>query len=70
MVTHFAILAWEIPQTEEPGGVAGPGFPGTPQDEAGLPRKFETSPVGCVQRFPASSVLAREGAGGGRRVDS
>ena len=25
-----------------------PGFPGTPQDEAGLPRKFETSPVGCA----------------------
>ena len=22
-----------------------PAFPGTPQDEAGLPRKFETSPV-------------------------
>ena len=21
MVTHFSILAWEIPQTEEPGGL-------------------------------------------------
>ena len=24
MVTHFSILAWEIPQTEEPGGLYRP----------------------------------------------
>ena len=25
MVTHFSILAWEIPQTEEPGGLQSMG---------------------------------------------
>ena len=26
MVTHFSILAWEIPQTEEPGGLQSMGL--------------------------------------------
>ena len=26
MATHFSILAWEIPQTEEPGGLQSMGL--------------------------------------------
>ena len=26
MATHYNILAWEIPQTEEPGGIESMGF--------------------------------------------
>ena len=28
MATHFSILAWEIPQTEEPGGLQSMGLQG------------------------------------------
>ena len=32
MATHFSILAWEIPWTEEPGGLQSWGFKRTGHD--------------------------------------
>ena len=32
MATHFSILAWEIPRTEEPGRLQSMGLPGVGHD--------------------------------------
>ena len=32
MATHFSILAWEIPWTEEPGGLESTGLQGVGHD--------------------------------------
>ena len=50
-----------------PEGVPGP--PGTPQDEAGLTRKFETSHVGgaileCEVKWALESITTNRASGG------
>ena len=44
MATHSSILAWEIPHTEEPGGLKSMG-PQLPKAELELVGTFESFPV-------------------------
>ena len=38
MATHFSILAWRIPQTEEPGGLQSMGLQRVRHDQSNLAR--------------------------------
>ena len=55
MAPHSSTLAWKIPWMEEPGGL----------QSMGSLRVGHLAWASLAQRFPASSVLAREGAGCG-----
>ena len=61
MATHFSILAWEIPWTEEPGGQQSMGLQRVKRKLA-TERSTATSSLG----FPGSSAVKNPPANAGR----
>ena len=51
MVTHSSILAWEIPQTEEPGGLQSMGLQRVRCDLA-TKQQLKLSEIKDVNTFP------------------
>ena len=54
MTTHSSILAWEIPWTEEPGGLQSMGLPEADMTE-------QASWMASLREFPVSSVIPQHG---------
>ena len=56
MATHSSILAWEIPRTEEPGGLQSMGSLRVGHDWAQMPSSLETRRPFLWSGFPGGSV--------------
>ena len=52
MTTHSTILAWEVPWTEEPGGLQSMGSPESDMTEHSTEQKYKV--VGTLERGDVS----------------
>ena len=57
MATHSSILAWEIPQIEEPGGLYSVGLQRVRHDSSHLARKYILSPLGKKKKVPMENIM-------------